>query len=73
METTLKVEGMTCGMCVQHVTKTLQGVPGVQSAQVDLAGGAATVRHDETTDPYALVEAVAEEGYQAHRIWDANK
>jgi copper chaperone CopZ len=73
METQLKVEGMTCGMCVQHVTQALQGVAGVQSAQVDLAGGAATVQHDESTNPAALVEAVAEEGYQAHRVWDANK
>ena len=73
METTqLKVSGMNCGACVNHVTNTLQGVAGVQAATVDLAAGSATVQHDANTNPVALVEAVAEAGYQAHRVWDAN-
>ncbi len=72
MKTTqLKVTGMTCGMCVQHVTKALQSVAGVQSADVDLASGAAAVQHDENTDATRLIEAVAEAGYQAHRVWNA--
>ena len=65
METTLKVEGMTCGMCVQHVTKALQGVAGVQSAQVDLASGTAKVQHDENATSEAMVKAVEEDGYGA--------
>ena len=73
METTLKVEGMTCQMCVQHVTKALRSVAGVQGTMVNLQTGSAVVQYDETTDPAALIEAVAEEGYQAHRVWDADK
>jgi len=72
METTLKITGMNCGACVSHVTKALQSVAGVQSATVDLAAGSATVQHDPNTHPVALVEAVAEAGYQAHRVWDAD-
>jgi len=69
METTqLKVSGMNCGACVNHVTKALQGVAGVQSALVNLEGGAATVQHHENIDAQALVEAVVEEGYAAHRV-----
>jgi copper chaperone CopZ len=68
METTLKVTGMTCGMCVQHVTDALQGVAGVQSATVDLSSGEAKVQHDDSTDPTAFIEAVAKAGYQAHRV-----
>ena len=30
METTLKVDGMTCEMCMKHVTSALQNVPGVK-------------------------------------------
>jgi len=68
METTqLKVTGMNCGACVNHVTHALQSVAGVQAATVDLAAGSATVQHDASTNPAALVEAVAEAGYQAHR------
>lgn len=65
METILKVTGMSCGACVNHVTKALQGVAGVQTATVDLASGVATVRHDENAKAEAMVEAVEEAGYQA--------
>jgi copper chaperone CopZ len=60
--TQLAVTGMTCGMCVGHVTKALQSVPGVQRAKVDLYSGLATVEHDATVE--ALVAAVEEEGYE---------
>lgn len=69
MKTTqLKVTGMNCGACVNHVTKALLGVAGVQSATVDLAAGSATVQHDENATVEAMVEAVDEAGYQAHRV-----
>lgn len=65
METTLKVTGMTCGMCVKHVTEALQGVAGVKLAAVDLNSGMATVKHDENAKAEAMTEAVEEAGYQA--------
>ncbi len=69
METTqLKVTGMNCGACVNHVTNALQGVVGVKVATVDLAAGSATVQHNANTNAAALVEAVAEAGYQANRL-----
>ena len=34
---TLDVQGMSCEACVGHVTRALQGLDGVQSAQVSLA------------------------------------
>ncbi len=65
MQTTeLKVEGMMCEACVGHVSKALQGVPGVRDVDVDLAAGRATVQHEGAQIP-ALIEAVDEEGYQA--------
>lgn len=68
METTqLQVTGMTCGMCVQHVTQALNEVAGVRSATVDLKAGAATVQHEGAT-PEALLEAVAEAGYEARIV-----
>ena len=36
---------MMCGHCVSTVHAALVGVPGVASADVDLDGGRATVRH----------------------------
>ena len=68
METTqLKITGMSCGACVNHVTKALQGVDGVQDVKVDLAAGSATVQHQGSTEPAALIAAVTEEGYEASR------
>jgi copper chaperone CopZ len=65
METTLKVTGMNCGACVNHVTNALQGVEGVTSAAVDLESGTATVKHEASVQPQTLVEAVEEDGYGA--------
>lgn len=62
-EITLKVTGMTCGHCVAAVTKALQGVPGVESADVNLDKGWAVVHG--AADAAALIDAVKEEGYDA--------
>jgi copper chaperone len=60
----LQVTGMTCGMCEQHVAQALNEVAGVNSSTVDLKAGSATVQH-EGAKPGALLEAVAEAGYEA--------
>ena len=62
----LDVQGMSCGACVGHVTRALEGLDGVQSALVTLEEHQAVVTYDparvQTTQ---MVEAVAEEGYEA--------
>jgi copper chaperone len=62
----LKITGMTCAHCVQSVTRALQGVPGVDKAEVDLAGGVAHVRGQ--ADSAALIAAVQDAGYVARRV-----
>lgn len=61
--TRLNITGMTCGHCQSAVKNALEGVDGVERADVDLASGIATVEGD--ADVNALVSAVEEEGYQA--------
>jgi copper chaperone CopZ len=39
----LPIEGMTCASCVNRVEKALKAVPGVGSAEVNLATETATV------------------------------
>ena len=63
---TLKVDGMSCGKCVEFVSKALQGVEGVTSARVDLEKGQAEV--EGNSDMAALIAAVEEEGYSAREI-----
>ena len=62
-ETILQVTGMTCNHCVTSVTKALQKMPGIESAQVDLAKGEAVVRGNAQAE--AMVAAVKAAGYGA--------
>ncbi len=61
--TQLKIEGMSCNNCVQHVTEALKGVEGVEKVEVLLQEGRAEVIG--TAPVEKLIEAVQEEGYTA--------
>jgi copper chaperone len=57
------VPGMHCGHCQAAVTEELQGVPGVQSVDVDLDSKLVTVSGEDLDDT-ALRSAIAEAGYE---------
>ncbi len=61
---TLPVAGMTCASCVARVERALKKVPGVASAQVNLATEQATVASAAALDVGALAAAVAGAGYE---------
>ena len=61
--TTLRITGMTCGHCVAAVTKALQGVAGVESAQVNLEREEGVIKGSVPAE--RLIKAVEEEGYHA--------
>lgn len=66
---TLSIDDMTCGHCVQAVTKALSAVPGV--AVMSVGVGSATI---ETTDRSAAAKAVvalASAGYPAKAVADS--
>lgn len=61
---TISVKGMTCGGCVNSVTKALSAVKGVEKVDVRLEQNQATVTFDEaqvTKDTLRL--AVEDAGY----------
>ncbi|MBP8598982.1 MAG: heavy metal translocating P-type ATPase [Selenomonas sp.] len=64
MEKTLKIEGMMCEHCQNHVTEALSKMEGVQSVTVDLAGGTALVRTDREIPQSAFAEVVTAAGYE---------
>ncbi len=65
----LSIEGMTCASCVARVEKALLKVPGVTSAQVNLATETAEVKlASRDLDVSALTAAVAKAGYAARAI-----
>ncbi|WP_431099215.1 heavy metal translocating P-type ATPase [Polaromonas aquatica] len=65
----LKIEGMTCASCVSRVEKALKQVPGVQSANVNLATETAEVNVAGNAAMLpALMAALAKAGYQAREV-----
>ncbi len=67
----LGITGMTCASCVGRVEKALLKVPGVVSAEVNLATETAQVEFSAgTADAAALTAAVGKAGYEAHALQD---
>ena len=66
METTvIKIKGMTCMGCVRSVTNVLQGIAGVNNAEVSLEQAQATVQYDATkTGVNQFKAAITEAGYE---------
>jgi copper ion binding protein len=65
MKTTINIEGMSCDHCVAHVTKALEELSGVSSAQVSLKEKNAVVEHNDSVGVESLKAAVTEAGYEA--------
>lgn len=64
-ESVLMVQGMYCAACADTVECALQGLPGVQSAQVHAATRRLTVRWDpQQTRMSSLAQVVGETGYR---------
>lgn len=59
------IGGMTCNACATHVSKTLEHLPGVHSAQVSYPQGIAQVLADAGVSLDAMAAAVAKAGYSA--------
>ena len=62
--TTITVDGMTCGHCVNAVQTEVGKLDGVTDVSVDLASGQVTIVASEAPDAAALREAVEEAGYE---------
>ena len=63
----LPIEGMTCASCVARVEKALKRVPGVDSAEVNLATESATVTLADRAATAAAVESIGQALVQSVR------
>lgn len=64
MQTTLNIDGMTCGGCVKSVTNALNQVAGVQNADVSLENKSAKIDFDDRqTDLDTLKQAIEDAGF----------
>ncbi len=61
---TLKVTGMSCAACSARVERVLNKVPGIKSAQVNLALETATIEYDpNTVTKQDIIERITAIGY----------
>jgi len=66
---TFAVGGMTCASCSGRVEKALRKVPGVVSAEVNLATEMAEVKGSlNAIDPAKLIATIEKAGYTAHEV-----
>ena len=64
METTIKVNGMTCGHCKKAVESALNKLNGVSLVEVHLDKGEVKVEFDESKSTLNhLQDAIEEQGY----------
>jgi len=68
--TTITIQGMHCGGCAAKVSRQLQSVEGVSTAQADAAKAHAIVspKTNAVPSPRALWEAVEKAGYKPTKI-----
>lgn len=63
---TINVEGMSCGHCVETITKAVKAVQGVKEVSVNLEGKQVSVDYDEREDALKeITDAIVEAGFQA--------
>lgn len=63
MRAEFAIEGMRCEYCVANIAARLRKLPGVMSAQVDLANGSASVGYDPArTSPKDIIAAIEQAG-----------
>ncbi len=66
----LKVEGMSCGNCEQHVKETLESINGVANAEVSHAKNRAEIKTDGTVSVKTLIASIAALDYQTSQLND---
>ena len=63
-KTTVKVDGMMCGMCEAHVSDAIRkAVPEAKKVKASKAKKEATFISDEQPDPALIEKAIKDTGY----------
>jgi len=68
MKKKMRIEGMSCDHCVNHVKNALEEIDGVTEIFVDLDSKTATFNVTDDVKDYDLKRAVEEAGYDVVNI-----
>uniref|UniRef100_E6Q644 Mercuric reductase (Hg(II) reductase) n=1 Tax=mine drainage metagenome TaxID=410659 RepID=E6Q644_9ZZZZ len=63
MKQAIEITGMTCENCARHVKEALEGLPGVQNVNVDLAHHSAHFDAERAIDREKIAAVLDEAGY----------
>ncbi len=70
----LKVTGMTCQGCADHVTAALSGKAGVVKSDVQFASNSAAITYDPSTiKEEEIIRTIDETGYKAEMKTNKDK
>lgn len=70
----LKITGMTCAGCSNHISSALKNIAGVIEQNVDYPGDVATIKYDASkTNPAEMIKAIEKTGYKAEIINETTK
>jgi copper chaperone len=61
-EKTFTITGMSCGGCVNSLTRVLKSVPGIEPIRIEV--GKAQLRLDERVTSQVVKDAVARAGFE---------
>ena len=61
-EKTFTIQGMSCGGCVNSLTRVLKSVPGIEPIKIEV--GKAQLRLDERVTSQAVKDAVERAGFE---------
>jgi len=66
----IQVDGLSCPFCAYGLEKNLKKVDGIESVEIDMKTGKATltIKSDMQVDDEALRQAVKKAGFTARRI-----
>jgi copper chaperone len=62
IEKTFTIQGMSCGGCVNSLTRVLKAVPGIEPIKIEV--GKAHLRLDERVTSQAVKDAVERAGFE---------
>jgi len=70
----LKITGMTCAGCSNHISKALHELDGILAEEVKYPGDIAVIKFDsEKTNAEAIIEVIEKIGYKAELVKDEEK
>lgn len=70
----LKITGMTCAGCSDHISKALKGVNGIKDYKVEYPGDKATISYDANlTSIDDIIKVIEQTGYKAEILKETKK